>query len=286
MSHPDVHRGGRDRQARRALGRAAAVLRGAARRASDVGAGRARSSTCAGGSRNGGCRTSSRSSTEVPKTSVGKFDKKVLRARLADGHARQPHDPHLMASGSRCAARPAPVIDISRWRGGDVSAPALWPRASRSAGCRGGAAAAASRAVPRRPSTSPTRTRSARPRVKRTAPLISKLVAGGPGLASGSPGAARELAPVVAGVHEYAASASRSCAPCKPQRRKDGDRKVPIAALQRRRRGRPGRLLAELRAGLGRARPARGVQSEAQKATKAARRMGSPNAGAVVAAIG
>ncbi len=84
MSHPDVRRGGRDRQAGRALGRASAVLRGAAR------AGRRRrrrssSSTCASGSPSGGCRTSSRSSSEIPKTSVGKFDKKVLRGQLAEG---------------------------------------------------------------------------------------------------------------------------------------------------------------------------------------------------------
>jgi acyl-CoA synthetase (AMP-forming)/AMP-acid ligase II len=32
-----------------------------------------------------GARALDRSSTEVPKTSVGKFDKKVLRARYAEG---------------------------------------------------------------------------------------------------------------------------------------------------------------------------------------------------------
>ena len=37
------------------------------------------------GSRSGGCRIGSSSSTRCPKTSVGKFDKKVLRAQLADG---------------------------------------------------------------------------------------------------------------------------------------------------------------------------------------------------------
>ena len=48
------------------------------------------SSTCAAGSRNGGCRTSSRSSTPCPKTSVGKFDKKVLRAQARRRGARAP----------------------------------------------------------------------------------------------------------------------------------------------------------------------------------------------------
>ncbi len=77
-------RGGGDRQARRALGRAPAVLRGAAR-GRERSAPRSCASTCAAASRSGGCPTSSRSSTEVPKTSVGKFDKKVLRGQLAEG---------------------------------------------------------------------------------------------------------------------------------------------------------------------------------------------------------
>ena len=36
-------------------------------------------------SRSGGCRTSIAFIEAVPKTSVGKFDKKVLRAQLAEG---------------------------------------------------------------------------------------------------------------------------------------------------------------------------------------------------------
>ena len=46
---------------------------------------RAASSSCAGGSRRGGCPSSWTFIDEVPKTSVGKFDKKVLRSRLAQG---------------------------------------------------------------------------------------------------------------------------------------------------------------------------------------------------------
>ena len=84
MAHPDVRRGGGDRQAGRALGGAAAVLRGAAR---------------------GGRRPTPRSCVEhlrgrvakwwlpdefafvdeIPKTSVGKFDKKVLRGQARRG---------------------------------------------------------------------------------------------------------------------------------------------------------------------------------------------------------
>ena len=84
MAHPDVARGRGHRRARPALGRAPARLRRAAPRARAP------------------VPTSSASSSpshvaqlaaperwtfidEVPKTSVGKFDKKVLRARYADG---------------------------------------------------------------------------------------------------------------------------------------------------------------------------------------------------------
>ena len=61
MAHPERGRGGGDRQAGRALGRAAAVLRGAAR-ARTRPARRSSSSTCAAASRSGGCPTSSPSS--------------------------------------------------------------------------------------------------------------------------------------------------------------------------------------------------------------------------------
>ena len=84
MAHPGGRRGGGDRGARPAVGRAPARVRGRAR---------------------GGRRRTPRSSAtflaeriakwqlperwtfidEVPKTSVGKFDKKVLRAQYADG---------------------------------------------------------------------------------------------------------------------------------------------------------------------------------------------------------
>ena len=64
------------------------------------GARRARPRSCAStsrrGSRNGGSPTSSPSSRQVPKTSVGKFDKKVLRKRLAEGEleAQEPVESH------------------------------------------------------------------------------------------------------------------------------------------------------------------------------------------------
>ena len=41
--------------------------------------------SCATGSRSGGCRSGGPFIDEVPKTSVGKFDKKVLRKAYADG---------------------------------------------------------------------------------------------------------------------------------------------------------------------------------------------------------
>ena len=83
MAHPDVRRGGGDRQARRALGRAplcCVVLREEPRRAP----------------RSSSTHLSERVAkwwlpdefafvAEVPKTSVGKFDKKVLRGHLAEG---------------------------------------------------------------------------------------------------------------------------------------------------------------------------------------------------------
>ena len=70
--------GGRDRRARRAVVRApAACVVAEAGRAGDEG-GPDRVPRAAA-SRSGGCPTTSCSSTEVPKTSVGKFDKKVLR---------------------------------------------------------------------------------------------------------------------------------------------------------------------------------------------------------------
>ena len=85
MAHPTRRRGGGDRHARRALDRAPAGLRRARARAQ---ASRA----------DGAARRTSRARVakwwlpdefafidEVPKTSVGKFDKKVLRKRLAEG---------------------------------------------------------------------------------------------------------------------------------------------------------------------------------------------------------
>ena len=81
---PRRDRGGRDRQARRALGRAPAVLRGAARGREHDRRGAA-SSTCAARVAKWWLPDEFAFVAEVPKTSVGKFDKKVLRGRLTEG---------------------------------------------------------------------------------------------------------------------------------------------------------------------------------------------------------
>ena len=81
---PRRGRGGRDRQARRALGRAPAVLRGAARGRGRR-APRSCSSTCAARVAKWWLPDEFAFVEEIPKTSVGKFDKKVLRGRLAEG---------------------------------------------------------------------------------------------------------------------------------------------------------------------------------------------------------
>ena len=84
MAHPDVARGRRDREARRALDRAPAGLRGARR-----GRARARRTSCASTSAGSVAKWWMPDEfafiDEVPKTSVGKFDKKVLRKQLAEG---------------------------------------------------------------------------------------------------------------------------------------------------------------------------------------------------------
>ena len=81
---PRRDRGGGDRQARRALGRAPALLRGAARGGADR-APRSSSSTCAARVAKWWLPDEFAFIEEVPKTSVGKFDKKVLRGALAEG---------------------------------------------------------------------------------------------------------------------------------------------------------------------------------------------------------
>ena len=83
MAHPEVRRGRGDRRARRELGRAAVRLRRAARR-------RRRSTPTAMLDVPRGPRGEVVAARrvvfidEVPKTSVGKFYKKVLRARLTE----------------------------------------------------------------------------------------------------------------------------------------------------------------------------------------------------------
>ena len=83
MAHPDVRRGGGDRHARRALGRAPAgcvVLREGA----SVGAEELRRAP-RGRVAKWWLPDEFAFIDEVPKTSVGKFDKKVLRGELAEG---------------------------------------------------------------------------------------------------------------------------------------------------------------------------------------------------------
>ena len=88
MAHPDGDRGGGDREARRALDRAPARLR-RRRGGPPAHARRAARPPRRPRSRSGGCRTTFAFVDEVPKTSVGKFDKKVLRARLEEGRLEQ-----------------------------------------------------------------------------------------------------------------------------------------------------------------------------------------------------
>ena len=85
MAHPTVRRGRGHRRARRALGRAAAGVRRAASRARTSTADELRAFLAEPGRASGGCPNAGRFIDEVPKTSVGKFDKKLLRARQAAG---------------------------------------------------------------------------------------------------------------------------------------------------------------------------------------------------------
>ena len=84
MAHPDVLEAAVDRDAARALGRASVRMRGSPRRTATSTA-----TACASSS---GDRVAKwwlpdrvEFIDEVPKTSVGKFDKKVLRSQLAEG---------------------------------------------------------------------------------------------------------------------------------------------------------------------------------------------------------
>ncbi len=122
---------------------------------------------------------------------------------------------------------------------------------------------------------------------EKTAPLISKLEAGGAALASGSPAAARELATVVGGLHEYGASALTQLRALKqPKGEKTAVESFlsPLSNVV----SAAGQAASSLSSGQGSA--ALGlladVQSEAQKATKAADAYGVAPCGSVVAAIG
>ena len=122
---------------------------------------------------------------------------------------------------------------------------------------------------------------------EKTAPLVSKLLAGGAGLASGSATAARELAPIVAKLHEYAAA---SLAQLQALKRPKGEASAiqtflsPLSNVV----GAAGQAASSLGSGQGSA--ALGllaqVQTEAQQATKAASAYGVAPCGSVLAAIG
>jgi hypothetical protein len=122
---------------------------------------------------------------------------------------------------------------------------------------------------------------------EKTAPLISKLVAGGAGLASGSASAAHELAPVVGKVHEYAAA---SLTQLRALERPKGEASAiekflsPLSNVV----GAAGQAASSLSSGQGSA--ALGllaqVQTEAQQATKAASAYGVAPCASVVAALG
>ena len=87
MAHPDVIEAAVIAKPDERWAERPAVLRGA-QRAREPPAPRTCVEHLRRGWPSGGCPTSSPSSTEIPKTSVGKFDKKVLRGQLADGEPR------------------------------------------------------------------------------------------------------------------------------------------------------------------------------------------------------
>ena len=108
MAHPDVRRGGGDRQARRALGRAPAVLRRAARRRRHER--RASSSSiCAGASRSGGCPTSSRSSTRCRRRASASSTRRCCGGGSATD-ARRPREGLLRLPDQRTDARKNGVL--------------------------------------------------------------------------------------------------------------------------------------------------------------------------------
>ena len=85
MEHPDVVRGGGHRRPGRPLGASGRWPPSW----SEPGAERRPAGRCApsspSGWRTGSCPSAGRSSTRCPRRRVGKFDKKVLRSRYADG---------------------------------------------------------------------------------------------------------------------------------------------------------------------------------------------------------
>ncbi len=122
---------------------------------------------------------------------------------------------------------------------------------------------------------------------EKTAPLISKLEAGGAALASGSPAAARELASVVAKVHEYGVASLSQLRSLKQP-------KGEAAAIERFLSPLSNVVAAAGQAasslGSGQASAALGllahVETEAQAATKAADSYGVTPCGSVVAVVG
>ena len=75
------------------------------------------SSSSPGGWPGGGCPSAGPSSTELPKTSVGKFDKKVLRTQVADGtieiHEVEHAAARRLSGGGRRGAGRAPGGQLS-----------------------------------------------------------------------------------------------------------------------------------------------------------------------------
>ena len=121
----------------------------------------------------------------------------------------------------------------------------------------------------------------------KTAPLISKLVAGGASLASGSASGARELAPVLAKLHDEAAASLaqlRALKQPKGEAAKIESYLSPLTNVV----AAAGQAAASLRAG--QAAPALGllgqVQSDAQQATSAAQAYGVAPCGSVLSALG
>ena len=121
----------------------------------------------------------------------------------------------------------------------------------------------------------------------KTEPLVHQLTAAAPSLASGSPQAARQVAPLVEKLHQYGAT---SLAQLRALKAPAGEQKAVEAFLSPLTNviAAAGQAASSLSAG--QVGPAVGllseVESNAQQATTAARAYGAPPCGAVVSALG